>query len=81
MTDEEKEKIIISSEKVYNEFVEKVSLGRKLKKEDVLKIAEGRVWLGKDAVKIGLVDEIGGIEKTISDLAKDLNLKDRKSVV
>lgn len=80
MTDEEKEKIIISSEKVYNEFVEKVSLGRKLKKEDVLKIAEGRVWLGKDAVKIGLVDEIGGIEKTISDLAKHLNLKEYKTI-
>lgn len=76
MTEGEREKIHKSSSKVYDEFVSKVALGRHLKKEDVYKIAEGRVWLGKDALKIGLVDEIGGIEKVVSDLAKHLHLED-----
>ncbi len=80
MTDDEKEKIHASSLKVYSEFVDKVSEGRKLNREDVLKIAEGRVWLGEEAEKIGLVDEIGGIEKAVEDLAEKLQLKDYKIV-
>lgn len=76
ITSEEKEKIHLSSIKVYDEFVTKVALGRNLKKDEVFKIAEGKVWLGKDAVKIGLIDEIGGIEKAVSDMAKFLKLRD-----
>ena len=76
LSDDEKEKIYKSSLIGYNEFVEKVALGRKMSVEDVQKIAEGRVWLGEEAKDLGLVDEIGGLEKTISDLAKDLNLKE-----
>ena len=76
LSDNEKEKIYRSSLIGYNEFVEKVALGRKMSVEDVQKIAEGRVWLGEEAKDLGLVDEIGGLEKTISDLAKDLNLKE-----
>ena len=49
-------------------------------REDVFKVAEGRVWLGEEAKEIGLVDEIGGIEKTVADLAKKLNLKDYVTV-
>lgn len=75
MTEDEKDKIYASSYKIYNEFVDKVAEGRKLNRQDVLKIAEGRVWLGEEAKKIGLVDEIGGIDKTIEDLAKDLKLE------
>lgn len=75
MSEDEKDKIYASSYKIYNEFVDKVAEGRKLNRQDVLKIAEGRVWLGEEAKKIGLVDEIGGIDKTIEDLARDLKLE------
>ena len=80
MTADEREKIYASSLKVYNEFVDRVSEGRNMNREDVLKIAEGRVWLGQEAKEIGLVDEIGGIEKAVADLAKSLGLQDYKTV-
>lgn len=80
MTADEREKIYASSLKVYNEFVDRVSEGRNMNREDVLKIAEGRVWLGQEAKEIGLVDEIGGIEKAVADLGKSLGLQDYKTV-
>jgi protease-4 len=45
---------------VYEDFTSKVAEGRKLPKEEVLKIAKGRVWTGEDAKALGLVDELGG---------------------
>ena len=74
LSDEEIDKIYKSSLSGYGEFIKKVAIGRKMSEEEVEKIAGGRVWLGEEAKEIGLVDEIGGIEKTISDLAKDLKL-------
>ena len=80
LTEDEKDKIRASSLKVYEEFVDRVAEGRNMTREEVLKSAEGRVWLGEEAKKIGLVDEIGGIEKAVGDLALSLNLKDYKVV-
>jgi protease-4 len=50
---------------IYDDFIKRVSEGRKLSKKQVHTIARGRVWTGKDAHKIGLVDGIGGIEEAI----------------
>jgi protease IV len=47
-------------DRIYEDFTSKVADGRKLPKEEVLKIAKGRVWTGEDAKAIGLVDELGG---------------------
>lgn len=80
LTADEKDKLHASSLKVYNEFVDRVAEGRDMKREDVLRAAEGRVWLGQEAVKLGLVDEIGGIEKAVSDMAEFLKLEEYKTV-
>ena len=80
LTEDEKDKIRASSLKVYEEFVDRVAEGRNMTREEVLKSAEGRVWLGEEAKEIGLVDEIGGIEKAVSDLAISLELEDYKVV-
>ncbi len=56
-------------DRIYDEFITKVAQGRKLKKEQVDSIAQGRVWAAIDAKKIGLVDEFGGIEKAL-EIAK-----------
>lgn len=80
LTEDEKDKIRASSLKVYEEFVDRVAEGRNMTREEVLKSAEGRVWLGEEAKKIGLVDEIGGIEKAVGDLAISLELEDYKVV-
>lgn len=73
-TPDDKDKIYAANYKVYSEFLDRVREGRKMNREDVHKIAQGKVWLGQEAVNIGLVDKIGGLEETISALAKDINL-------
>lgn len=51
----------------YDVFVSKVADGRGLAPKDVYDVAQGRVWLGEDARKHGLVDRIGGLEAAIAD--------------
>jgi len=50
---------------VYDQFTDKVAASRKLDKAKVLEIAQGRVWSGAEAKKIGLVDEIGDLRAAI----------------
>jgi protease-4 len=49
----------------YKRFVTKVAEGRHMSEEEVEKIAQGRVWSAREGKKIGLVDEIGGLEMAI----------------
>lgn len=50
----------------YELFVKRCADGRKMKTEQIKAIAEGRVWTGEDAIKIGLVDKIGGLNDAIA---------------
>ena len=59
---------------IYNLFLQKVSLGRKLPTAKVAEIAQGRVWSGTAAKQIGLVDEIGGLNVAIEYAAKQAKL-------
>ncbi len=59
---------------IYGEFVGKVAEGRQLERSAVEAIAQGRVWSGAEAVKIGLVDEIGGLEDAIAFAADKAGL-------
>ena len=54
----------------YELFRKRVADGRKQSVEQIEEIAQGRVWLGNDALKIKLVDEIGGLDKAIEKAAK-----------
>jgi protease IV len=59
-----------SVENIYKTFVNRVMAGRKMTFEQVDAIGQGRVWAGSDALKIGLVDEIGGLDAAIKHAAK-----------
>jgi protease-4 len=61
-------------DQTYDLFIQKVAKSRKLSEGKVMAIAQGRVWSGEDAKKIGLVDEIGGIEDAIEYAAKKAKL-------
>lgn len=63
---------------IYDEFLGRVAEGRKMTKEQVNVIARGRVWTGRDALKIGLVDKLGGIKDAINYAAKEYGIKDQK---
>lgn len=54
----------------YLHFKQMVAAGRNLSVEQVEEIAQGRIWIGEEAKKIGLVDEIGGIDEAIAAAAK-----------
>lgn len=68
-----------SVENIYKTFVSRVAVGRKMKFEDVDAIAQGRVWTGIDAQKLGLVDKIGGMDDAIASAAKLAKIKDYKT--
>ena len=59
----------------YDEFITLVSGTRDLRKTFVDSIGQGRVWSGTDAIGIGLVDELGGIEKAVAYAAEKANLQ------
>lgn len=63
-------------EQFYDQFLGVVSTGRHMTKEDVHKIAQGRIWLGNTAKQIGLVDELGDLNKAIEICAKQAKVKD-----
>jgi protease IV len=65
-----------SVEHIYRTFVTHVATGRKMTFAQVDSIAQGRVWTGADALKIGLVDKIGGLEDAIKEAALMAKIKD-----
>lgn len=57
-------------DEVYEDFLHKVSTGRHKTRDEVHEIAQGRVWAGSKAKEIGLVDEMGGLDRALSAAAK-----------
>ncbi len=70
MTNSETAIIQKSVNKVYDTFTKRVSDGRKLPQTEVDNIGQGRVWSGTDALKLHLVDTLGGINDAIAIAAK-----------
>lgn len=60
----------------YKNFVNRVATGRNKSFQYIDSIAKGRVWVGKDAKEIGLIDEFGGLYKSIEIAAKEAKIKD-----
>ncbi len=75
LSEKEKNRIRKGINFIYQKFKERVSMGRSLAKNDVDKLSEGRVWTGSQALKLGLVDQIGGLEKAVSIAASAAELK------
>ena len=59
-----------SVERIYNTFINRVAAGRKMTFAQVDAVAQGRVWSGSEAMKVGLVDEIGGMDAALKEAAK-----------
>lgn len=69
LTPDEREKLREGVEAVYDSFVSKVADARESSWDEIHEVAQGRVWLGDEALEAGLVDELGGLNRAI-ELAK-----------
>ena len=67
-------------ERGYDLFTSRCAQGRHMPQDEIKKIGEGRVWLGNDALELGLVDELGNIEMAIAKAADLAGLTDYKKV-
>ncbi len=70
LNDEEKKMIQQSIENTYSQFKERVAQGRKKDTAYIESIAQGRVWSGDDAIKIGLIDRFGGLQDAVDCAAR-----------
>ncbi len=70
MSEEEKRLLQDMIDDVYSQFVRAIAEGRNLPEESVRKLADGRIFSGKQAKELGLVDELGGLEHTVQLAAK-----------
>lgn len=75
MSDAEKMMIQNSVNKGYEKFTSKAAQGRKMSIEKLKSVASGRVWTGNQAKKVGLVDELGGLDQAIAIAASKAKLK------
>lgn len=64
----------------YDTFVQKVAEGRKMSRAEVDKIAQGRVWSGKRAFQLGLVDTLGGLDAAIEIAKQKAGIKKETEV-
>jgi protease-4 len=80
MSKEERRLIQGMIDDVYQQFVNAVAEGRNLPAEQVRQFADGRIFSGKQAKKLGLVDELGGLEHTV-ELAARLTGLDKKAFI
>ena len=77
-TPEQKENLRIQLKEVYDDFITKVAQGREnLTVPEVDEIARGRIWTGRQAKEIGLVDELGGLDKALAIAKQRMGLNDK----
>jgi protease-4 len=79
----EEERVILQGvlDNVHEQFIKAVAEGRKMLPEDVKKIADGRVFTGEQALKVGLIDELGDLEDTVQAAAKLSGIKGEPVIV
>lgn len=80
VTQKEFDFIQSSVEQVYGTFTKRVAEGRGIPQAMVDSIGQGRVWTGADALKINLVDELGGLDDAIAYAAKKAKLTEYKTI-
>ncbi len=72
MSPEERSYIKSLLDEIHRQFVRDVAAGRGLKVEKVMKLADGRIFTGEQAVKLGLVDGVAPMWKVVESLSRDL---------
>ena len=79
-TDKQREQLSRQIEADYRDFVHKVAQGRHKSDDEIHAIAQGRVWTGKQAVRNGLVDRLGGFDEAIACAKRMAKIPEGKKV-
>jgi protease IV len=66
---------------MYGQFVDAVADGRHAKKEDIRAIADGRVWTGKEALPLHLIDQVADFQAAVEDTAKSVGIRGEPNLV
>ncbi len=81
MTPEEKQIVQGVIDNVHHQFVQAVAEGRKMDREKVMQIADGRILTGEQAKQIGLVDQIGNLQDAIDIVAKRVGIEGKPNIL
>lgn len=73
-------RINVLLDSVYDSFLERVSEGRNIPRKELRALAGGRAYTGEAAQKIGLVDDLGGLDAALDYVAKDIGVESRKKL-
>ena len=76
----EQEKMQLMVNSIYDDFITTVANGRKLTKGRVSELAEGRVYTAEDALPLGLIDGLGGIDRAITSAARKAKITEYRVV-
>src|SRR5690625_137211 len=80
MTSEERDILQSMIDEMYDDFVQVIVDGRQMDEEEVRKIGDGRVYTGRQAQEVGLVDEVGNFEDALLAMQEDFHLQDAQVV-
>lgn len=80
MREEERQLIQSEVDSIYETFITHVSEGRNRSKTDIDSIGQGRIWSGTDALRLGLVDVIGGLQTAIDIAARQAHLDNYRTI-
>ena len=80
LTEDEAKKMQAWVDNIYQVFMGRVAAGRRMNVADVDSIAQGRVWTGTDALRLGLIDGIGDLDRAIQAATAKADLKDYQIV-
>ncbi len=81
MTPEERAYMQGLIDNMHQQFIHSVAIGRKMKDDQILPLANGKVWTGEEAVPLKLVDQIGDFRAAVEDTAKSVGIKGEPTLV
>ncbi len=76
ITDKERQFMQSRVDHIYDVFLDRVAQGRNIPREQVEPLAQGKVWVGQDALEKGLIDGLGGVDRAIASAAAAAGLEE-----
>jgi len=81
MTEQEEAILQQFSDDIYNQFIDAVAEGRKMKREEVLRLADGKIFAGTQALELGLVDNLGNLQDAIAATGEMVGIEGEPKVI